>query len=222
MLICAWARMTIAWPMNIFKKLKYFIQQVTVDQTSPSLTIKELKCIQKYYEIQIDPGQLFEIIQIVRPPVNFLVFGTGRDSAFWVKRNLGGRTVFIEDNHQWFDRVKRQNSRIEAYLVNYNTKRTDWKMYLQHPLKLQMELPAAISETKWDVILVDGPTGFRDDHPGRMKSIYMASRLIKPGGHIFLHDCNREIEQQFGDRFLGTENLISQTGPRVLRHYKMS
>ena len=46
-----------------------------------------------------------------------------------------------------------------------------------------------------------------DQSPGRMKSIFHSSKLIKDSGDIFVHDCNREVEDIYCNRFLGKENL---------------
>jgi hypothetical protein len=208
--------------MKFFKKLRRFVQQITVSESKPVLTLKQLSFVRERHGIQIEPVQLLEIIQTIKPPVNFLVFGLGNDSGLWLKRNIGGRTVFIEDDPAWFDNIKQKNPILEAYLVNYGTKRTDWEMLLEEPLKLQIDLPPAISKTKWDVILVDAPPGYADDQPGRMKSIFLASQLIKAGGDVFLHDCNRQIEQKYADRFFNGHDLLSETGSEVLRHYRIS
>jgi len=48
----------------------------------------------------------------------------------------------------------------------------------------------------------------RVDPPGRMYSIYMASKLVKDGGYVLVHDCCREIEIAFSDKFLKEKNLL--------------
>ena len=56
--------------------------------------------------------------------------------------------------------------------------------------------------------------------PGRMSSIYMASKMIEKGGYVFVHDCEREVERAYVDRFLKEENLISEVWGRAsLRLY---
>jgi hypothetical protein len=51
-----------------------------------------------------------------------------------------------------------------------------------------------------------------------MKSIALASRLAAPGEEAFVHDCDRWVEQQYCDRYLGLENLRGQVG--TLRCYR--
>jgi hypothetical protein len=83
-----------------------------------------------------------------------------------------------------------------------------------------MTLPPAVRRSGWDVILVDGPPGHREDLPGRMKSIYEASRLAAHGAKIFVHDCDRPIEAAFADRYLGPDRrFIEVSGRALLRGY---
>ncbi|MDM3861004.1 MAG: hypothetical protein PT118_14420 [Aphanizomenon gracile PMC644.10] len=157
-----------------------------------------------------------------RNSCNFLVFGLGNDSVFWHRLNSGGKTVFLEESEWWLRKVQEQNSALLAYLVEYNTNRTQWRDLLYSPNKLEMQhiLPQ-VKQESWDVILVDAPTGSSDDCPGRMKSIYLAFQLVTSGSSIFIHDCDREIEQAYCDHFFGKHELFdsySQVGK--LRHYK--
>ena len=93
------------------------------------------------------------------------------------------------------------------------------------PKLLELPLPGDVLEKKWDIILVDAPGGWNDETPGRMQSIYMSSKLIKTKGEIFVHDCEREIEDIYCNKYLKVENLIQEIktfkGNRFLRHYQM-
>jgi glucuronoxylan 4-O-methyltransferase len=153
---------------------------------------------------------------------NFLVFGLGNDSIFWHRLNSGGKTVFLEESEWWLREVQEQHSALLAYIVNYDTNRTQWRDLLYSPNKLEIQnLPPEIKQENWDVILVDAPTGSSDTCPGRMKSIFLAYQLVAPGSSIFVHDCDREIEQTYCDHFLGKHELFDsycQVGK--LRHYK--
>jgi hypothetical protein len=170
--------------------------------------------------IQMLAHEVFFIAKSITPPVNFLVFGLGNDSHFWFNLNRCGRTVFIEDQKEWFSKVRQQNPSLEAYLVEYGTKREQALELIDHPELLAMDLPPVIRNTSWDVILVDGPAGYEDGTPGRMKSIYEASRLIKRSGSIFVHDHERAVETAYGDRYLLPKNLVAETqGLALLRHY---
>ncbi|HKJ39857.1 MAG TPA: hypothetical protein VJ972_13850 [Anaerolineales bacterium] len=149
---------------------------------------------------------------LARKPCNFLVFGMGNDSLFWKFLNRGGQTLFLEDNPHWYQRISQKHPHLNAHLVQYNTKRSQWKDLLSKPADLGFPLPQEVEEIPWDVILVDAPNGWRNDQPGRMKSIYHASKLIRPGGDVFVHDCNRTIERIYSSTFLGNENLVASIG----------
>jgi glucuronoxylan 4-O-methyltransferase len=82
-----------------------------------------------------------------------------------------------------------------------------------------MKLPNTIEALGWDVILVDAPAGYTDSKPGRMKSIFLAKRLAASPGDVFVHDCEREVERVYCDRFLGREHLTSEVN--LLRHYQI-
>ncbi len=177
-------------------------------------------------EIQLSAEQLKAIVITVKEkvPCKLLIFGLGNDSIFWLKLNRGGVTIFLEDNNDWFQRVTSRSEDLKAFLVNYNTQRTDWKMLLESPSLLDMTLPSDVAKEEWDVILVDGPEGWGDQTSGRMKSIYLSSRLVRNSGAIFVHDCDREVEDIYCNRFLKHENLEREIrGPfGLLRHYHIT
>ena len=170
--------------------------------------------------IQMQPIELFEIAQCIKPPMNVLVFGLGNDSAFWHNVNINGRTVFIENKKKWFNDITEKYPFLEAYKVEYNTKREDWKNLIDKPDQLILNMPDELKKVSWDVIIADGPAGHDDGTPGRMKSIYTASVLIKDGGDVFVHDAHREVEDAYCAKYLLDMNLVSEVkGSSVLRHY---
>jgi glucuronoxylan 4-O-methyltransferase len=174
-------------------------------------------------DIQMETKELCVITDAIRPPVNFLVFGLGNDSIFWHEVNKNGRTVFVEDDVVWFDSITKKYPHLESYLVSYGTKAKEWKDLINHPEKLGLALPSSVTKTQWDVILVDGPAGYTSETPGRMKSIYEASRLVKNGGIIFIHDSERDIERSYGEKYLGKENMREEIcGRALLRKYVIS
>ena len=177
---------------------------------------------------QLSQDETDAIVAAIVPPARFLVFGLGHDSVFWANANQGGTTVFLESDPVWFKRITELHPELNAYLVEYGTARHQWRALLRSPDQLAMKLPDAVREETWDCILVDGPTGHRRQTPGRMKSIYAAASLIKPGGDIFVHDCHRQVERIYCDTFLGNANLVKQLrrkkwfNAHVLRHYRMT
>jgi ABC-2 type transport system ATP-binding protein/lipopolysaccharide transport system ATP-binding protein len=151
-----------------------------------------------------------------RAPCNMLVFGAGHDSDLWCDVNQGGTTYFIEDDPAWAA-LGGEN----VVMVTYDTKSADWETLLTDSScrRLEMELPSEIERTKWDFIVVDAPKGYEPTLPGRMQSIYMASKLALENGDtdVFVHDCDRQIENAYANRFLCQENLVCEV--ESLRHY---
>ncbi len=182
--------------------------------------IGRLYLMRKERDIQLQPEHLAAVSGCLSPGCRLLVFGVGNDSSFWLEENSGGTTYFIEDNPEWAERLLRECPDANVALVTYDTQRSQWQRLMESPAKLEMaDLPPEIAGTYWDVILVDAPMGYKLHHPGRMKSIFTASRLVKPGGHVFVHDCDRQVEQAYCDRFLKPENLVEELDN--FRHYQM-
>lgn len=181
------------------------------------MKLKDIKRIRDKLDIQLKVDELVLIIKVLeKKPCNFLVFGLGNDTPLWLKVNKKGTTIFIEDLKGWFDKFKTKY-KVDAYLVKYKTKRRDWKKLLKEPSKLFLKLSKKIMNTKWDVILVDAPRGWKEEQPGRMQSIYIASKLIKKKGDVFVHDCWREVESVYSNKFLLKKNLVKEI--KGLRHY---
>ncbi|MBN1364725.1 MAG: hypothetical protein JW976_07975 [Syntrophaceae bacterium] len=212
---------------EIFEKvIKYFFALPSVELATlwPSyLTISAMRILNK---IQLTAAHLKAISTIVKEKASckLLIFGVGYDSIFWSKINKDGVTVFLENNKDWYQAVTDISKDLTVFLINYNTKRSDWKMLLDSPSLLDMTLPNDVEKERWDVILVDGPDGQNDQNTGRMKSIFLSSRLIKNSGDIFVHDCNREVEDIYCNNFLKKENLKTEIkGPMgYLRHYQIT
>lgn len=157
---------------------------------------------------------------LARPGCALLVFGCGHDSRFWERVNQRGTTVFLEDHPEWAATVAATLTSSVVHQVSYGTTRTQWRELLDDPSNLAMPLPPEVRDRRWDVVLVDGPAGFDDSTPGRMKSIYEAARLVAPGGRVIVHDCERPVEDAYTTRYLGTNRLVLEIhGHALLRGY---
>ena len=179
----------------------------------------------KFKGVQLLKEELTLIIEnIVKiKGCKFLVFGLGNDTGMWMEINRDGRTAFIEDQKGWFDKITTIYPESEAYLINYPYNITQWKELLDKPRKLKLHMPEEITKTKWDIILVDGPAGWQmiEEFAGRMSSIYMAKKLIKKGGIIFIHDCEREVEETYANKYLKEDKFVQSVyGLNLLKMYK--
>lgn len=166
-------------------------------------------------------GYILDILS----PCNLLVFGLGDDANLWAQINDGGRTIFLEDDKEWIDRLSGQS--LEIHSVEYSTRAQDHVEIDFDTEKLKMKLPDSIVDTKWDLIFVDGPLGHNPDHilghapprpykgPGRMQSIYTAHCLLKKGGICIVDDVQRGIERKYASHFFGMENLYTLIETKV-------
>jgi hypothetical protein len=110
-------------------------------------------------------SSIVETTQALYPdrPVNFLVFGLGVDTPGWMQVNCRGRTIFLEHSADWVKLVTENiardyNSTVESYSVSYKGDMSKPNEFFDRPWL--MPVPEAVSQTCFDVILVDAPTGF--------------------------------------------------------------
>ncbi|KAK2982195.1 hypothetical protein RJ640_024940 [Escallonia rubra] len=189
---------------------------------TPQQTLKEISVTSKVLE--------------KKSPCNFLVFGLGHDSLMWSTLNYGGRTVFLEEDEAWIEQIKRRFPMLESYHVTYDSKvhqannlmevgkgpectAIGDNRYSMCQLALK-GLPDVVYETKWDLIMVDAPTGYYEEAPGRMSAIYTAGMMArnKKGKEtdVFVHDVNRVVEDKFSMAFLCEGYLKKQEGSDYL------
>ncbi|KAI0493385.1 hypothetical protein KFK09_023501 [Dendrobium nobile] len=177
-----------------------------------------------------------------RSPCRFLVFGLGLDSPMWAGLNHGGRTVFLEEDESWIATVRARFPSLETYHVRYDTRVRDADALMEigrRPECLSTEttelrgslcglalkgLPDVFYDEEWDLIMVDAPTGWIPEAPGRMGAIYtagMAARGRKAEGEtdVFVHDVDRKVEDEFSKEFLCEGYLREQVGR--LRHFSI-
>ncbi|CAH2066781.1 unnamed protein product [Thlaspi arvense] len=200
-----------------------------------------------YAASNVTPQQTHSEISVTKKvlekksPCNFLVFGLGLDSLMWASLNHGGRTIFLEEDESWIRQIAEKFPSLESYHVRYETKVRDATALMltardreecrrvstdlrvsECELALK-SLPDVVYETEWDLIMVDAPTGFHEDAPGRMTAIYtagMIARIRKEEGEttaIFVHDVDRTVEDEFSMTFLCRDYMTVQQGR--LRHF---
>lgn len=148
---------------------------------------------------------------------NFLVFGTGHDTPLWRYANRTGKTLFLENNSKWINPEDK-----DVIKVTYTTKRAWHKKLLEEYHNgifdnLKMNLLNEVKETKWDCIFVDAPVGTTDKKPGRMQSIFTASILANKDTDVFIHDCDRIVEDIYSKAMFPT--IIKDL--TKLRHVKL-
>jgi uncharacterized protein (TIGR01627 family) len=144
---------------------------------------------------------------------NLLVWGLGNDSPFW-HDSTQGKVIFIEPKGVWFKKIKNRFPYLEAYAVRYTTDTVkSFNKYINNSelwteLDLRSELPPVVTQTPWDVIIVDAPPGYKKGTPGRYQSIYTSSLIAKNGTHIFVDDYERKVEREFSLKILGNPREV--------------
>jgi hypothetical protein len=139
---------------------------------------------------------------------NVLIFGAGHDTRYWSTLNTGGKTLVIEDDATWAKKVRKKMKSGSIVLHTYpttveDTLRPDGKKLADFPE------PPGIADTRWDIILIDGPAGYQSDKPGRSLPIYWAHKYSHPHTHIFVDDYERPLEREYCDFFFGKERDIT-------------
>jgi len=139
---------------------------------------------------------------------NVLIFGAGHDTLYWSALNAGGRTLVIEDDATWADMVRKKLKSGSILMHTYPTtvegsQEPDLKKLADFPE------PAGIGDTRWDIILIDGPAGYSPEKPGRSLPIYWAHKYSDPWTHVFVDDYERPVERQYCDFFFGGARAIT-------------
>ncbi|XP_057972384.1 glucuronoxylan 4-O-methyltransferase 1 [Malania oleifera] len=181
-------------------------------------------------------GKEFEFLSNIvssKAPCNLLVFGLHPQYLAFSSINAGGLTVFLEDNPERFQTIRTNSNSTRIYNVEHRipagkayrllkkARKNPACVLRSEPLKeysscqlALTKLPREVYEVKWDLVVVDGPSGDRPEAPGRMAAIYTASVIARSGNmtHVVVHDVDRTIEKWFSWEFLCEENLVSSKG----------
>ncbi|KAL1352673.1 hypothetical protein HN51_016666 [Arachis hypogaea] len=179
------------------------------------------------------PNEIQKLVDVIQylTPCNFLIFGVGHDSLMWDALNPRGNTLFIEENPRWTLSAMKRFPILNIHTVRYSTRISEADTLLstykaqcmgnQLTLKGNQHCPLALSrlpeeayDRDWDMIMIDAPRGTEDPSPGKMAVIYsvavMARERKRPGvTHVFLHDVDGRVEQQYAQEFLCMKYRVS-------------
>lgn len=185
-----------------------------MDHTEYTYALYQNKMKSNYdSRIQIDKNviddvfQVFHVFRKLNKAPKMLVFGLGYDSKLWYHGN-NGNTFFIEDNDEYISLGKKSIPSDHIFKYNYDTTcRTS--MRLTDSQIREFKIPTEIARlTPFDIIIIDGPAGWRQDAPGRLIPIYWSTLLSKPGTIIYVDDSDRNLEKYCIEKFLGKKIQI--------------
>jgi hypothetical protein len=184
----------------------------------PSVSIAKL--------VTRNPGQLSvteysAIFAMLGGDAKFVSFSTGRDVPLWLSTRCA-TTTFLDHDKHFCQKTREAFPSACVHEVKY------WTTVSMLPVisapefntsKLDMDLPADVRDKDWTVVFVDGPTGYNVDCPGRFQSIWEAAK-ISSAQHVFVHDCDRPVEQWACQTFL-SPRFTTCTKIGRLWHYHM-
>ena len=135
------------------------------------------------------------------------MFGVGGDSIIWNTVNENGYTLFVEHDAQWSKKTLEQVPQIRILNHEFLTRcEPNLPIDQQPPINmadlLRYPMPEELAQKRWDVILIDGPTGFDNTCPGRALPIFWSSLISDNTCDIFVDDYSRPVEFIYTNKFL--------------------
>ncbi|WVZ51811.1 hypothetical protein U9M48_002921 [Paspalum notatum var. saurae] len=197
---------------------------------------------------------LLRSLVAARAPCRLLVFGLSPQLLALAKLNPGA-TAFVTDSAEDADAARRAllsgrgrrggPDSVAVHRVRYRDAAAEaWPLLRRArgspacrrptgavrksgcPLALT-SLPREVLDARWDVLVVDGPSGAALDEPGRMGAIYTAAALARAaaGGagepvDVAVHDVDRTIERWYAWEYLCDDNLVAAKGR--LWHFRVA
>lgn len=143
--------------------------------------------------IQIHKDVINDVFSEIKPNTKMLVFGLGFDSKMWYN-GTNQNTFFVEDNEAYI-RLN-TNDIPETNIVHYRYNITCASSFRLSDTTIHTyTIPEKIAkQAPFDIIIIDGPTGYSLNRPGRLIPCYWSTILSKPGTIIYVDDTNRPLE----------------------------
>lgn len=156
------------------------------------------------YQASVIALQIFRL----RRSCNFLIFGCGNDSILWAELNKYGNTVFLESSDNWKNKVLSAHPQlnIEIYDVGENTVADSLADNIQY-----LPQPEIMRKFKYDLIFIDGPTGYNNSCPGRALPIIWTKEIVCAHTNVFIDDYERPIEYKYFNSYFLKSVVISES-----------
>ena len=157
--------------------------------------------------VQISKEVIEDVFSNFTSNTKMLVFGLGYDSKMWYNGNKN--TYFIENKDEYINLNIKDIPR--SNIIKYEYKNINVKNSLKmsdNDIKKYL-IPEEIKNVgPFDIIIVDGPEGFRPEKPGRLIPYYWASQLSKKGTIIYGDDSSRKLENYCINKFFKDKEKI--------------
>lgn len=168
--------------------------------------MENIPAFANYYTPKILLGKdiILDILsEFVGKNKKILVFGLGYDSKIWYYANEMKNVWFVESDESY---IKLNDYIDPKYIIKYKydniTVKKSFSLSIDDIDKYKLP-DGILQNAPYDLIIVDGPTGFNDDVPGRLLPIYWSSKyLSKAGTIIYVDDVERDLERYCVSKFL--------------------
>jgi len=158
--------------------------------------------MQKHYspKIQIHPNVIADVFGSITPTTKMLVFGLGYDSRMWYE-GTGGNTFFVENKDEYIRLNEKDIPGTHIIKYDYKT-RCDASMSMPQSVIDSYSIPDRLLElAPFDIIVIDGPEGYKPFSPGRLLPCYWSLRLSRAGTVIYVDDSVRPLEKYCIEKF---------------------
>ena len=171
---------------------------------------------------QMSLHEYVEITHVInqRSPCNVLIYGLGNDSDLYMKINPEGNNIFVETDREW---IQKASKKVPVDNIIHHVFQTSVKQSLENKCTSTYILSNYLHLYDWNVIIVDGPRGWRNDMMGREIPIRESSYILKninSSVDVFVHDVDRPLEKMACDiYFPSTANKSSYDRTFHFRNY---
>ena len=163
----------------------------------------------KYYNsnIQLNKKVIIDVLNNIKPESKVLIFGLGWDSKMWY--NYHNNTYFVENKDEYINLNKKDIPTENIIKFNYNNINVKNSCKASYDYLNNIKIPEKLKKIKYfDIIIIDGPEGYRDDKPGRLIPFFWSTKLSKKGTIIYADDSSRKLESYCISKFYKSNNKI--------------
>lgn len=168
--------------------------------------------MKKYYSPRILLGKpmIEDILKsMIGQNKKVLIFGLGFDSDMYYFANEKKNIWFVETNDEYIKLCKDIDRKcvIKHDFIGINVKSSfnlADEQIERYPIPYTL-----IKNAPYDIILIDAPTGYSDNAPGRLLPIYWTKEILSHKGTIvYVDDVERKLEKYCVNKYFKSYNDI--------------